>query len=151
MNVGIILRIVLAWVLAVVVAAALGTIVQSVYNMSAVAGLGVEVPIREWFRAPAHDLVFFGPLWAAVVAVALLLALPVAALLVRMVGGGRQSLYFLAGGVAVMFALGLMATVLPVTPIAAARFPTAMAFMALGGAVGGLVFARLTPRPASAG
>ncbi|QIT56229.1 hypothetical protein HC341_14100 [Aquisalimonas sp. 2447] len=151
MKAGILMRVVLAWVLAVVVAAALGSIVQSVYNMSAIAGLGVDVPIREWFRAPAHDLVFFAPFWAAVVAVALLLGLPVAALLARLLGGGRHSLYFLAGGVAVMFALGLMATVLPITPIAAARFPTAMALMALGGAVGGLVFARLTPGRAAAG
>ncbi len=144
MRVGIVVRIVLAWGAAVVVAAALGSIVQSVYNMAAVAGLGVEVPIREWFRAPAHDLVFFGPVWAGVVAVAMVFGLPAAAMLARILGGSRQALYFLAGGVAVMCALLIMATVLPVTPIAAARFPTGMALMALGGAVGGLVFARLS-------
>lgn len=151
MKVSNALRIVLAWLAAVLVAAALGSLVQSQFNMAAIAGLGVEVPVREWGRAAAHDLVHFGPFWAAVVGVALLFGFPVAAGLARFASGARHALYFLAGGVAVMCALVIMSALLPVTLVAAARHATGMALMALGGAVGGLVFAQLSERPPSSG
>jgi len=134
----------MAWLAAVLAAAALGSVVQSQFNMAAIVSLGVEVTPRQWISVTLQDLVGFAPLWAVVVAAALLIAFPVAALLARRMPEARMGVYFLAGGVGVMCALVLMAAVLPVTIVAAARSPLGMALMALGGAAGGVIFAQLT-------
>ncbi|SEO72468.1 hypothetical protein SAMN04488052_102400 [Aquisalimonas asiatica] len=133
-----------AWIGAVAVAAVLGSIVQSQFSMAAIVSLGVEVTPAQWLGVTVRDLFGFAPVWALVVAAALLLAFPVAGLLARRAPDARMALYFLAGGVGVMCALVIMAAVLPVTPVAAARSPFGMALMALGGAVGGVAFARWT-------
>lgn len=137
-------RLVMAWIAAVLSAAALGSVVQSQFNMAAIVSLGVAVTPRQWIGVTLQDLVGFAPLWAVVVAAALLIAFPLAALLARRMPEARMGVYFLAGGVGVMCALVIMAEVLPVTMVAAARSPFGMALMALGGGVGGVVFARLT-------
>lgn len=139
-----VVRYVFAWVGAVVVGAVLGSIVQSQFSMAAIASLGVEVTPAEWLGVTVRDLFGFAPVWALVVAVSLLPAFPVAGLVVRRAPDARTGVYFLAGGVGVMCALVIMTSVLPVTPVAAARSPVGMGLMALGGAVGGVAFARWT-------
>lgn len=140
------LRIVLAWLAATVLAGALAALVHSQLAMSALTRLGVEVGLRERWQAGLHDLVSFAPVFALIAAVALLLGLPVSGLLARRVPSRRTALHSLAGFAALLVALGLMAVVLPVMPISAARDPGGLLALAACGAAGGALFAVLSAR-----
>lgn len=134
------LRSVAAYLIAVLVAAALGSIVQTQFNMAAIAGLGVEVPATTRLAVTLEDLGRFAPLYAAIVAVALLVGFAVAGLLARRASGWRRPLFILAGGLAIAAALALMNAVLPVTAIAASRFASGYLALALAGAAGGWAY-----------
>jgi hypothetical protein len=97
-------------------------------------------------QATLLDLVRFAPLFAAIVAVGFLVALPLAS---RLVGGraGRRWLFPLAGALALLVALLLMRALVGLTPIAAARGPLGMTALVLAGAFGGWVWGLGAKRP----
>lgn len=132
------------FLLAVAVAAVSGSVVQTQFNLAALRALGVELPASIWLATTARDLVGFAPTYALVVAVAFLPALPVAAGLARRWPGFRQGLYTLAGGAAILAALLAMNALLSITTIAATRSLAGLAAMVATGALGGLVYARLS-------
>lgn len=141
-----VLRVVAAWLLAVLCATLLGTLVQTQFNLAALAGLGVAVSLGERLQATLHDLVNFSPLYATVVAAAFLPAFTVSGLLARAWPRWRQPLHLAAGLAAIPVALLVMHRLLPVMPISAARTQAGVLALALCGALAGLVFARLSPR-----
>jgi len=136
-------RMVAAYVLAVVVTAAVGSVVQTQYNLGALAVLGVPVSAEARLSTTLHDLEHFAPLYALVAGLALGLALPVAALLARSRARSRTVVHVLAGAAAIAVALGLMLLVMPVTPIGALRHASGFVLLVAGGAVGGMVYARV--------
>ncbi len=143
------LRAALAWFVAVGVTAALGSVIQTQFNLAMVQQLGAPVPITVRLETTLHDLLNFAPTYAVLVAAAFLIALPVSGLLARLWPGGRIVLHALAGGVAIIAALLVMNAILPATMIGAARFASGVAALALAGALGGLLFALWArPRPA---
>ncbi len=143
-------RALVAWLLAVLAAAIGGTAVQAHLNASALARLGVPMPIGERLGLFGHDLVHFAPTYAALVAAAFLVAWPVAALLARWRPTLRGLLFPLAGFSALAAMLWLMQLALPITAIAAARtLPGALALCAAG-ALGGLIYTRRTQKSSSA-
>ncbi|WP_111656177.1 hypothetical protein [Isoalcanivorax indicus] len=145
-------RSLLYFVLAVLAASLLGSIIQTQFNLASIAALGGEVPLALWLATTLEDVVGFGPLYAGMMAVALLPALLVAALVWRLMPGtapGRReglrlTLYALAGAVGIFaaFQLANMAAPMP-TLIAATRGVGGTLAMMLSGALGGWVFARL--------
>jgi hypothetical protein len=140
------LRLLLAFVAGVLVTAITGSLWQTRHNLAAIEQLGHEVPAALAAETMLADLLGFGPLFAGLAGLALLVAFMVAALLVRALAGqARYSLYALAGAAAVLALLAVMGMSLPVTAIAAARTAGGTAGLALCGALGGLVFAALTP------
>lgn len=134
------LRIVPAFILAVVCAAALGSLVQTQFNMAALLGMGVPVPAGLWVRTSLQDLAGFGPVYAVVVAVSFIPAFSVAALLARALPGLERFLFPLAGACGILMAIILANALLPMTPLAVTRYPLGTAALTLAGGIGGLVF-----------
>ncbi|MDQ2068833.1 hypothetical protein [Natronospira bacteriovora] len=135
------------WLAAALTTAALGSLVQSWHNMSAIAALGVPVTAGERLAAMGADLITFGPVWAILVALALLPALPIAGLITRRLASlsdpiRRQTFYGLAAFIAVLALLLIINTLAPMTPIAATRSASGLLGMALPALAGGWLFAR---------
>ena len=132
------------FLVAVVVAAVSGSVVQTQFNLLALRALGVELPPTVWVAATAGDIAGFAPTYALVVAVAFLLALPAAAWLAGRWPGFRQGLYTLAGGAAILAALLAMNSLLSISAIAATRSLVGLVAMVATGALGGLAYAWLS-------
>ncbi|WP_376693539.1 hypothetical protein [Wenzhouxiangella sp. EGI_FJ10409] len=133
----------LAWLAAVLVTAGLGSVIQTQLNLARIAELGAPVGVSERLETTLHDLVGFAPLWAIIVAAAMLVALPVAGGLARRWPTLSTGLFVLAGFLAPLVALLVMDGMLPITPIAAARSLSGLLLLSLPGAVGGWLYARL--------
>ncbi len=138
-----------AWLAATLVTAVTGSIVQTQFNLAAIAMLGAPVPIALRLQTTLQDLAGFAPMLAAVAGAGLLVALPVAAWL-----GQRLArpvlLYTLAGAAVIAVAILLMNGVLPVTAIAATRSMAGFLALTACGALGGWTFSRLAPGRRSA-
>lgn len=136
------------WVAAVLVATALGSIIQTQFNMAAIHALGAPVPATTWLAVTLRDLIGFGSFYVAGVAVAFLFALPAAALVSRIAPARRTLIFALAGGVGVGVFLQLLPLFLPAADlriIGATRYVSGTMLMIVAGIVGGWVYARLTP------
>ncbi|MGB0212330.1 hypothetical protein [Algiphilus sp.] len=141
------LRAALAFLGAVIVAAATGSLWQTHRNIVAIETLGHEVPAGLALRTAGQDLAGFAPMYAALCGTAFLVAFPIAAWLWRRLDGGRLALFAVAGAAAVLTMLAVMDLALPVTAIAAARTALGTAGLALAGAAAGAVFAGATAPP----
>lgn len=140
------LRAVGAYLAAVLLTTLAGSIIQTQFNLAALAALGAEIGPTQRLRTTLDDLAGFTPAWGAIVAAGLLLALPVAAWLGRKRPAWRSALCALAGALAVLVALWSMRLALGLTAVAAARTPLGMLLLAVSGACGGWLYARLTRR-----
>lgn len=134
------LRWLAAWLLAVVVTGAGGSVVQTQFNLARIVEMGQPVSLHERLSTTFADLVGFAPLWSIIVAAALVIAFPVAAGLSRLWPAGRAALHVLAGFCAVLVALMVMSAMLPVTAVAAARTVGGLFAMAVPGALGGVLY-----------
>jgi len=141
------LRAVLAYLVAVLLTTLVGSIVQTQFNLAALATLGAEIGTGLRLRTTLDDLLGFTPAWGGIVAIGLALALPVAAWLGRRRPAWRAALCALAGAAAVYTALWLMQLALGLSAVAAARSVGGLLALVLVGALGGWVFARLSARP----
>lgn len=126
---------ILRWLFAVLVASVLGSVLQTQFNLAALADLGQSISWSQRGYVTLLDLGRFAPQYAGIVAVGFLIALPVAARLLQRWPRQRWLLP-LAGAVAVCAALVIMRWQLGLTPIAAARGPWGMGALILSGAVG---------------
>lgn len=134
-----------AFLVAVVVAVALGAMIQTQYNLAALAALGVDIPLAIRLRTTGQDLLGFSPVYAVLVVLALLCSLPVAALCARRLSQRAQLLvYGLAALVGLVVAVLVVNQLVPMpTLIAATRAWHGLLLLALAAGVGGVVFARL--------
>lgn len=131
----------LALLLAIVIAVVWGAVVQTQFNIAALQGIGAEIPFGLRLQISARDLLGFSPIYSVIVASALIIALPCAALLARWLPRLRTPLCALAGGVAIALAIRLVdAATPPPTLIAATREFGGWLLMALGGCLGGFCY-----------
>lgn len=130
----------------VVVAAGLGSAFQTQYNLSRIAALGEPMPLSLRLSTMLQDLVHFAPIYAIIVAAGFLIAFAVAGLLSGVFKPYRPLLYPAAGFTAIMSALLIMSAMLPVTAISAARSGFGILFLAVFGALGAWLHARITAR-----
>jgi len=136
---------------AVLIATLLGCIVQTQFNIAAIAGLGIEIRWPQRISMTLHDLGSFAPIYGAMVAVTLLLALPVAARCARAWPRARPWWFLAAGACGILVAFQIADAALPMpTFIAATRGPggllTMMASAALGSGAFGLLSRRRRAR-----
>ena len=139
---------ILSFLLAVLVAALLGSVIQTQFNLAALQAMGAPMPAEVRLRTTGQDLIGFTPAYAGIVCAAFLAALPVGAWLTRRLsrtlGPWVLALAAVAG---VGIALQVTDAVAPMpTLIAATRSTAGTAGMLLGAAVGGLLFALLRLR-----
>jgi len=137
-----------AFLLALVVAIVWGSVVQSQYNLAALASIGADVgSVR--VQATLRDIFsgFFPTYGGYVVLPALLVAFIVAALVERKLPpAARIPLFALAGGLAVFLAIPLVNLLAPVALLVGATRDWSCTFwMAVGGVVAGVLFALLAP------
>jgi hypothetical protein len=137
------LRWLLAWLSAVVVTSVLGSIIQTQFNLSRIADLDGPISVVDRLQVTGFDLISFAPTFAIIVALALLIAFLVAGMLARWVGNARNSLFMLAGFVAIAAALAIMSAMLPVTAIGATRSLPGFLALSLTGVVGGWLYVQM--------
>ena len=138
------LKTILAWAVAVVTAVLLGSLLQTQINLAALTALDVPISFAQRIAATWHDWTQFAPIYALLIAVTFLIAWIVAGMLNRLWPEWRTAVFVLAGGLSVWALLVIMAGVLPITPIAAARSGTGVLALSLAGALGGWLYGRMT-------
>ncbi len=132
-----------AWVLA----AAWGSVVQTLWNLRALVEVGVNIPAADWLRALGQDLLGFAPVYGGILAVGWLLALPVAGGLARWWPTGRSTLLAVAAGVGMVAAVRAVDAVAPMPAfIDATRGLSGLLAMAAGAVLAGWLYARLSAR-----
>jgi hypothetical protein len=130
---------------AIFVAASWASIVQTQFNLAALQALGAEVSFALRMQTTAQDLVGFGPLFAAVAAVAFALAFPLAGFATRRMRRAGFVLFAVAGWIALIVAVKLIdAVVPPPVLIAATRSIGGLLLTTLGGAIAGGLFAHVS-------
>jgi hypothetical protein len=139
-------RALVAFFVAVLVAVVFGSLVQSHYNLQALASIGVDVDgvrvstmLRDIFSG-------FSPTYGGyMVAPALLVAFAVAAWLGMHRPAWRTGLFVVGGYLAVLLAIPLVNSLSPLALLVGASRDTSATFwMAGGGALAGLLFALMT-------
>ena len=127
---------------ALLLAAAWGSVVQTQFNLQALAALDVDIPLQVRALTTLQDLVGFGPAYAGIVLAAWLPAFPVAALLARAWPNARTPVYALAAGVGLIAAVRAVDAVAPMPVlIDATRGIDGLLAMAAGSLLGGAAFA----------
>ena len=133
----------LAWLLA----AAWGSVVQTQWNLQALVDLGVDIPATERASATWQDLIGFAPLYAGILAAGWLVALPVAAVMARRWPSWRSPLLAAAAGAGMVAAVRAVDAVAPMPVfIDATRHLPGLLAMAAGAVIAGLLYALLTAR-----
>ena len=140
-------RIAAAFLAAVLTMAVLGAIAQTLFVLAGLARAGADIAAGDALTMIGADLTGFGPLYAALIAVAFLIAFIAAGLLARLTPALRLLIFTLAGGTAVAVMLVLMEQVFFGVPvIAGARSAAGFALQTGLGAVSGALFAALAAK-----
>lgn len=138
----------LPWLFAVIVAALLGSLLQSTMNFFNVLEMGAYATWQDWLRTVTKDLTTFAPFYGLLVGVAFLLAFPVALWLARKWPRWHTALLCLSGavGLAVAFVVANKVAAAP-TLIAATRSVVGFVAMMSTGAIGAWVFTLTSGKP----
>lgn len=133
----------LAWVLAAV----WGSVVQTRWNLQALVEVGVSIPAGTWWRVVGQDLLGFAPVYGGILAVGWLIALPVASGLARWWPAGRSALLASAAGIGMVSAVRAVDAAAPMPVfIDATRDLPGLLTMAAGAVLAGWLYARLSAR-----
>lgn len=133
----------LAWMLAAV----WGSMVQTHWNLQGLVDLGVDVPAAERARTTWQDLLGFAPVYAGILAAGWLPSLVLATFLARRWPAWRSPLLATAAGAGMVTAVRCVDAVAPMPVfIDATRHLPGLLAMAAGAVIAGLLYARLTTR-----
>jgi hypothetical protein len=137
-----------SWLFAVLITAILATIAQTQVVIAMLPQTGPPVGLSERLSTTAYDLQYLGTTLFGFVAVALLVAFLVSEFVARFVPLRlRKIVLLVAGAVAIFVMLKTMkANFFDTDIIAGARNWIGYSLLMLSGAIGGLIFARLTKR-----
>jgi len=139
-------RLILSFVAAVAVTAVLAVAASSQFVMAGLRGLGAEIGGAEMLRVTVHDVAGMAPLYALFVAAALLLGFLLTGALWPRTRLSRPFSYAVGGAAAIAAMLAIMGAVLGIDMVAGARGWGGFAAQCAVGALGGLLFARLSQR-----
>lgn len=137
----------LAFLVALLVATVLGSVVQTQVNLASLSALGVAVSVGTRLAATVHDLARFAPFFALLVAPLLAAGIGVASLAARIWPRYGSTLTIVMPAL-LMFALLTVVLAVPAMPavIAAARDVTGMLLISLAMAGGAWVWVKCTGR-----
>ncbi len=136
------------FVVAALVLAVLAVIFQSSFVLLMLGEVGADIGPDAFASMIVDDLVGFGPIYGALIAIGLLVAFPSASLLHR-VSKLPRALVFIAAGLVCMLVmlLAMEKVFFGIQLVAGARTTLGFASQLLAGAIAGFVFAQLTPAP----
>jgi len=142
-----ILRLILAFIAAVVVTEVAAAAASTQFVLGELGALGIDVSIGDRLITTGRDIVGMAPAYLPIIALGLVIAFPVAAAVVHwLLHGWARIGYPLAGFVAMITALLVMIQLMNIVPIAGARSIAGMFFQGLAGGLGGWVFVRILER-----
>ncbi len=137
-----------AFIAAVFVLTVLATVLQSVFVLAALSGVGARIGTGEAAGMILADLAGLAPLYGAFIALALLVAFLASALVHRVTPLPRTLVFAAAGLVAMgVMLLAMEQVFFGVQLIAGARTSAGFAAQILAGLLAGFTFAALTPGP----
>lgn len=138
-------RKVLAYIIALIIAAALCSIVQSQFNLIAIAALVGQVALGDWLYTVWFDLQSFAPMMVVILAPVLLLSLIASRLLRLVFSGNALWMAVIITIIALLLALSLINMLAPMpTLIAASRNVAGSVALALCAAAGAAIYVSLT-------
>lgn len=138
------MKFVLGYMAAVAATYLLGTLFVSQGNIASVIAMGFEIEFSQRIEAMVHDATHMYDIYLPLVAISLIIALPVAALVIRFLPDLRLVGYVLAGFVALIALHLILKAVLGITGIAPTRELVGLILQGVAGAVGGLAFHYIT-------
>ena len=134
------MRIISSYLLAVLVTYVLGAAFVSQGNIAAVTSMGFEISMAQRFEAMMHDVTSMYDIYLILIAIALLIALPVAEFIIRRFPELRMVGYLSAGFVAMVAIHVILKAVLGLSGIAPTRELAGLLAQGIAGALGGFVF-----------
>lgn len=144
-----ILRVMMAFVACVLVAEALAATASTQFVLHELGRLGVAVSFADRVDTTAHDIIGMLPIFGIIIGIGFAIALPVAWLLSRPLPQWRTPLFAAAGFTAIVVAHFVLNKSLSITPVAGARTGLGVLVQGFAGALAGLLYTRLSPRPAA--
>ena len=138
------MKLIAGYVAAVIATYVLGAAFISQGNIAKVVQMGFDISIGHRIDAVIHDITHMYDIYLPVIAVAMLIALPVAAGIIRFVPNLRLVGYLSAGFVGMIAIHFLLKAVVGVTGIAPTRELIGLFAQGLAGAVGGYLFHTVT-------
>jgi len=144
------LRLLLAFVAAVVATTVVACLIGTQFVLAALSGIGVDIGFGDRLATTWHDLIYFGFVpspsfgfsYAVVIAIGLFIAFLVAAALAYFLPRFRTIIFSVAGAAAILTFLGSSYFVFGASMFAFAQTPMGLIFQGVAGAVGGWVFAK---------
>ncbi|RUO71448.1 hypothetical protein [Pseudidiomarina salinarum] len=138
------LRTILAFIIAIIAAALVASVIQTQFNLAALSELTLDIDINTRISTIIHDIIHFSPTIAVILLAALLIAFPVAYFLAQRWPSYERWLFMAAGGVGLAVAFSVVDALVPMpTLIAANRTLFGFVLMSLTGVLAGWVFDRL--------
>lgn len=139
------LRFLRGWIGGALATTALGVVLQTQNVIGRLNGIGADVGIGQRLSMTVYDLIYLGSLYIIFVSLGTLVAYLMGLLVHRFAGFGRPVVFAVAGAVAMLVMLLLMKKAFfGIHMIAGARDGLGIGLQMVAGAVGGLVFARLS-------
>lgn len=137
------LRLCTHFLVAVIFAFILASLLHSQFVMAELTLLGVEISLNDRLSMSLDDLIGLFPTYGIVIAISFLIAFIVATVFIKKLSLSPLILYTLAGGVGLSVALLAMQPILDITLLAGARSTFGFLCQSLAGAIGGGVFSHL--------
>lgn len=138
-------RLVLGWIFASFSTGLLSSLANSYANLSSLKGLDVDISLGTLASQSLTDYIGVGPILTMIIAIAMAIAFSVAGVIRLKIKPLRSILYMLAGAACVLTMFLLMEQAFFGTPIIqGVRTASGLAVQASCGAIGGLVFARVS-------
>lgn len=133
------------WLAAVVTTVFLAVTFQTQNVLARLDNIGADVSLGERLSMTAYDVIYLGQPLLLFIGIALAVAFLTSGLLHHFVKFGRPIIYAVAGAVALLVMLfGMKEAFFDVHLIAGARDSFGIGLQMLAGAIGGLVFARVS-------
>jgi hypothetical protein len=145
------LRVLWGYGAAVLATYMVGVLLISQANLSNVVAMGAVVDVSHRLDAVWHDLLHMYQIYLPLVAISFIIALPVAALVIRWQPNLRLVGYVLAGFVGLIAIHVIMKAVLGLSGVAPTRTIMGLLGQGLAGAVGGYLFHLLTLKASTKG
>ena len=143
-----ILKLIYAFVPAMMVLNLLGITLVTIFAMMEIISMGVDVPNNVWLATISHNLVNLSPLYSTIFGVGLIISLIVAALISKFSTLNRYLIDVTAGIISAITALTLMNTLLGVTPIGASRTMTGLLALSACSGLAALTFSVISRKTA---